>query len=300
MSSSHPTVIVFGSGGLLGRHVVNEYARAGEPVLALSHGDLDVTSESSVIKLLDRENPSVVINCAALCHFQGCEDHPELSERVNLHAPVQLAGWTAERGIRLVHFSTDYIFDGNTNTPYREGDAPRPLSVYGTHKAEVEAAFTVYSEQHLLLRVAWLFGKGGKTFLSMLPDLVMRQSRLEVASGKRGSCLHVGYAAQVIRQLLAQNTTGLLNLVHSGEASWEGFAHECLRQLQARGYEPACRDLIEVPMDKMPVLGGSRPIYSVLEVNKLARELGTQPMEWQAGLSQFLDATYPAGTPILA
>ncbi|MEO7933610.1 MAG: NAD(P)-dependent oxidoreductase [Chthoniobacterales bacterium] len=292
-------ILILGSGGLLGRHVVREYSCSDQPVVAFSHQDLDVTDEKTIIAVLDKIRPKVVINCAALCHFQQCEDHPKQSAQVNRDAPIRLAALTAERGIRLVHFSTDYIFDGQTETPYREEDTPHPLSVYGIHKAAVEAAFRSYPG-HLLLRVAWLFGDGGRTFLSLLPDLLMHHSTLEVASGKRGSCLHVGYAAQIIRQLVSNGSSGLFNLVHSGEASWEGFAHECLRQLKERRLAPQCQNLVEIPLEKMSVLSGSRPLYSVLDVSKLAEELGFQPIDWRDGLSQFLDLNYPSQRPVLA
>ena len=293
-------MVILGSGGLLGRHVVREYARSGQLYQAFSHSELDVTDTPAVESVLVRVRPEVVINCAALCHFQRCEEFPDLSALVNRDAPIRLAKQTAERGIRLVHFSTDYIFDGESEKPYREEDTANPLSVYGTHKAEVERAFQTFGDQHLLLRVAWLFGAGGKTFLSMLPDLLMNQNRLEVASGKRGSCLHVGYAAQVIRQLITQGSHGLINLVHAEEASWEGFARECLKQLRERGYEPGCRELVEVPMEKMSALSGQRPIYSVLDVSRLESELGNPPIHWRMGLAGYLDTAYPIKRPVLA
>ena len=284
----------------MGRHVVREYALHGDPVSGLAHADLDVTDEGAVIAAIDKFQPEVVINCAALCHFQRCEDEPDLSAAVNRDAPIRLAKILSKRGIKMVHFSTDYIFDGKSDVPYIEEDTPRPLSVYGLHKAAVEKAFIPYSKQHLLLRVAWLFGSGGRTFLSILPDLLMHQPCVQVASGKRGSCLHVGYAAQVLRQLVERKTTGLLNLVHAGEASWEGFAHECLRQLRERGFHPSCSDIVEVPLEKMTVLTGARPMYSVLDTTRLASELGDAPLDWRSGLSQFLDVVYPAAPPVLA
>ena len=299
MSHRPPSVLVFGSEGLLGRHVVNEYLLHGEPVIGLAHHELDVTDDRAVKAALDKSQPDVVINCAALCHFQRCENEPLLSAAVNRDAPIRLAEILSQREVRLVHFSTDYIFDGKSDGPYKEGDTPQPLSVYGLHKAAVEKALAPYFQRHLLLRVAWLFGDRGRTFLSMLPDLLMSGSRVQVASGKRGSCLHVGYAARVVRQLVAQRTSGLLNLVHAGETSWEGFAHECLRQLRERGFHPSCSHIIEVPLEKMAVLAGSRPLYSVLDTTRLTRKLGEAPLEWQYGLSQFLDIVYPASPPVL-
>jgi len=291
MHSRPQKILVPGAGGLLGRHVVEEYRRRGEKVTALSHAELDVTQEDAVRMVLDREKPDVVINCAALCHFQRCEENPAASAAVNRDAPIRLAGLTAERGIRLVHFSTDYIFDGHSQVPYREEDAPNALSVYGRHKTAVEAAFPAFPT-HLLLRVAWLFGQRGKTFLSLLPSLLLEKETLEVASGKRGTCLHAGYAAQIIRQLVGKGIAGRVNLVHSGETSWEGFARETLRQLHERGLEPRCREIIEVPLEKMASLRGSRPLYSVLSTEKLAISLGQTPIAWQEGLKQYLDTLF--------
>lgn len=292
MSPSPLKILVPGAGGLLGRHVVEEYRRHGEKITALSHADLDVTDEGAVRSILAHEQPDVVINCAALCHFQRCQENPAASAAVNREAPIRLAKLTAERGIRLVHFSTDYIFDGLSQVPYREEDTPNPLSVYGEHKTAVERAFSAFPS-HLLLRVAWLFGHGGKTFLSLLPTLLREKEALEVASGKRGTCLHAGYAAEVIRELVAQGNNGLFNLVHSGETSWEDFAHETLRLLQERGLQPRCREIIEVPLEKMPVMRGSRPIYSVLATEKLASALGSNPISWKEGLNRYLTHLFP-------
>lgn len=299
MSFLPESILVLGSGGLLGRHVVSEYAKFDRPIFALTHNELDVTDEKALVAIFEKIKPQVIINCAALCNFQRCEDFPELSAEVNQDAPIQMARLAAQRGIKLVHFSTDYIFDGKLQTPYSEVDMPHPLSVYGTHKAAVEAAFQSFPE-HLLLRVAWLFGTGGKTFLSLLPDLLMQRETVEVASGKRGSCLHAGYAGHLIRQLIDRGASGLYNLVHSGETSWEGFARECLRLLMDRGYQPLCRNLIEVPLDKMTVLSGSRPIYSVLDVSRLSQKMDDPLLDWQAGLSEFLDGVYPVQRVVLA
>ncbi len=290
--------IILGSSGLLGSHICNEYRKYDAPYLPLKHADLDITDIEQSRELLEKHAPAQVINCAAFCSFQGCEDNPELSRQVNLEAPCWWAQECSRRGIKMVHFSSDYIFDGTTQIPYTEDSEPAPESVYANHKAGCEEFFRQFPE-HLILRVSWLFGQGGKTFLSMMPKLLMENSEMTVAAGKRGTCLHVGYAATVIRNLLDSGECGLFNLVHTGVMSWEEFAKSCLDELKLRGLIPACQSIKEVPYDTLLAdSSAKRPEYSALDTTKLSRALDRPVMPWRDGLGAYLDAQFPASTPV--
>ncbi len=282
-------IAILGASGLLGSHVYRRCLQGHVPHEALTHEGLDITDVQSSLDFLDTHCPDVVVNCAAFCSFQGCEDDPVRSEAVNLVAPCRWADECARRGIMMVHFSSDYIFDGCLNRPYREEDAPNPLSVYARHKVGCERHFAKHPG-HLVLRISWLFGRGGRTFLSMLPDLLMARESLTVASGKRGACLHAAYAADVIIELIERGVSGLVNLVHEGGTSWEEFARACLEELHSRGLNPACREIIEEPYQELLSSNSARrPAYSVLDVGKLASLLGCPVKPWREGLRDYLE-----------
>ena len=262
--------------------------------IPLQHADLDIADAAAARRFLDASRPEVVVNCAAFCSFQGCEENPQLSQSVNLDAPCRWADACASRGIRMLHFSSDYIFDGMADTPYLETSKANPQSVYARHKLGCERHFATHPE-HLILRISWLFGAGGRTFLSLMPNLLLERDQLTVASGKRGACLHAGYAASVILQLVEARAAGLINLVHDGEMSWEEFAAECLAELRGRALDPACQAIDEVPYRKLLRAGDAlRPAYSVLDTGRLRDTLNMPVKPWRDGLRDYLDALFPA------
>lgn len=281
--------LLLGASGLMGRYLHAALKTSNDSVLALSHQALDIRNQSLCQKILDKERPDVVINAAAFCSFDGCEREPELSRQVNLEAPRFLSQECAKRAIRLVLFSSDYIFDGKLNKPYLEEDRPSPLSIYGQHKAALETELQ-HIPTNLILRPAWIFGAGGKTFMSLMPDLFCQHEQIEVASGKMGSCLHAADGASTIIKLAARGVHGVWNLVHPGATSWEEFASRCLEKMRRRGYPVKCQKVIPRPFTTLTSSSSAqRPAYSVLDTSKLdsLTELALPP--WQTGLQNFLD-----------
>lgn len=281
-------VLLLGAGGLLGRHLSVELARRGIAFRACRHEEMDITEPGVAARMLALEQPGWVVNTAALCSFDACEEAPEISEEVNFIAPMRWAEECHARGIRYCHFTSDYIFDGRSRVPYTEESPARPLGVYAQHKAALERELAQWPE-HLVLRVAWLFGEGSPTFMSQMPLLLMSRDELTVASGKTGTCLHAGYGAELVVRMLRGDAGGLFNMVHAGETSWEAFAAETLRQLRERGLEPRCGLIHEVPFTEMFARHAGRPAYSPLDTGKLTRWLGHPPLDWRAGLGRYLD-----------
>jgi dTDP-4-dehydrorhamnose reductase len=282
-------LLVLGAGGLLGRHVVEEARRRKIDLLGLTHRQLDLTDEKGSVHFLDSFRPDVVINTAALCDFAACERDPSASQRINLEAPLWWSQQSRRRGFQLVLFSSDYIFDGKKSTPYTEEDPPAPLNVYGHHKAALEQAIGPHGPE-LICRPAWIFGLGGKTFMSLLPRLLQEKSELQVASGKQGSCLHALTGARAVLDLVSLQANGIYNLVHPGTTSWEDFAALCWQELQQRGRHPACQKITPIPFEQLTTqtsTTGQRPSYSVLAPDKLLRQIGPLP-SWQDALRAFL------------
>ncbi|MGA0094231.1 MAG: SDR family oxidoreductase [Chthoniobacterales bacterium] len=280
-------VLLFGSGGLLGRYLAAEFSRPDHRLVALAHSAADITDPERLDELFG-DSWDVVINAAAVCDFDACERDPLATARVNHAAPLDLARRCASQNAVFVQYSSDYIFEGSGHRPLVEEDEPSPLSVYGRQKSEIEKLVPALCPRSLVLRLSWLYGLGGKTFMSRLPDLLGAQHSLRTAAGKKGSCLYAGDGALWTRRLVEAGQTGLFNLVNGGETSWEEFARNCRQQMESCGLPVACKNIEEVPYEEMGPGWRKRPRYSCLDIRKLSAVLPPGPRPWREALGDFL------------
>ena len=181
-------VLILGAGGLTGRYLVRECKRRGMEAVAYPKQELDISKADIARDTLAKEKPELVINSASLTSLEICEGNPVLSRKVNCEAPEEWAKECGRDGARFVHLSTDYIFDGKKSAPYLPGDLASPLSRYGKDKAEGEKRVLRANPHALVVRLAWVFGHGGKTFLSQLPGILAEKKVVELAGGRTGSC----------------------------------------------------------------------------------------------------------------
>jgi dTDP-4-dehydrorhamnose reductase len=280
-------ILLLGAAGLLGRHLHAELPAHGHEVHAFTHPETDITDAKRLDELFS-EPWDAVINAAAVVNFDACENDPAGTSRINRDAPLDLASRCHKAGAVFVQFSSDYIFDGKTELLLREDDEAHPLSVYGHQKLALEKTIPQVCPRSLVVRLSWLYGKGGRTFMSLLPDLFLKQETLRIASGKTGSCLYAPDAARWIRLLLEGGHTGLFNLVNEGTTSWEEFARECLGQMRALGRDPLCRAILETPYEALGAHGAKRPRHSALSLEKLAAAIPPGPRSWREALGDFL------------
>lgn len=278
-------ILLFGSGGLLGRYLTREFA--DHDLTALTHTQVDITDTQRLDELFAR-HWDAVINAAAVCDFDACEKDPAGTGRINRDAPLDLAKRCAAQGALFVQYSSDYVFDGETDGLLTEVETPQPLSVYGRQKADLEQQIPGLCPRSLILRVSWLYGCGGKTFMSRMPDLLASQTSLRTAAGKKGCCLYAADGGYWTRKLVESGKTGLFNLVNPGETSWEEFARMALEQMKFHGFEPACAEIEEVPYDQLGPGWSKRPRYSCLDVAKLADAFPPGPRPWREALGEFL------------
>jgi dTDP-4-dehydrorhamnose reductase len=223
-------ILLFGSGGLLGRYLTKELSGAGYDLTALTHAEADITNSPRLDEIF-ASRWDIVVNAAAVCDFDACERDPEGTGRVNRDAPLDLARRAAAQKALFVQFSSDYVFDGSSDRLLAETDEPRPLSVYGQQKADLEKNIPMLNPRSLILRVSWLYGAGGKTFMSRIPDLLAKETTLRTAAGKKGCCLYAADGAFWTRRLIESGRSGLFNVVNQGETSLEEFATVCLEQM---------------------------------------------------------------------
>lgn len=278
-------ILLLGAGGLLGRYLSREFANC--ELTALTHDQADITDAARMDELF-AQRWNAVINAAAVCDFDACEKDPLGTGRVNRDAPLDLARRCAEQDALFVQYSSDYVFSGGKDELLTESDSPDPLSVYGHQKADLEKMIPNLCPRSLILRVSWLYGVGGKTFMSRIPGLLIKQSSLRTAAGKKGCCLYAADGAYWTRRLVAVGRTGLFNLVNPGETSWEEFARAALEQMTFLGMAPACKNIEEVPYEQLGPGWSKRPRYSCLDTAKIARDLPPGPRPWREALGEYL------------
>jgi dTDP-4-dehydrorhamnose reductase len=281
-------ILLLGAGGLMGRYLHFRLQFSSFNFHSVRKSDLDITDRTKSAALLKDFSPDLVINAAALCRMEDCEANPVYSKAVNMEAPAWWAKTCHEQGARLIQLSTDYVFAGGRTMPYAETDEPEPLSVYARHKREAECSVLLFPD-HIVLRLAWIFGMGGSTFMSRIPDLLMKEEQLRVATGRIGSCLYAGYGAEIIVSMLGMSSQGgLYHLTHGGELSWMNFAVECKRQMLEKGMPVKNREICAVPEGEHEALSAKRPNYSVLELQKIESLLGRALQPWEEGLELYL------------
>ena len=280
-------ILILGATGLLGRHLQAELTGHRHDVHAFKHAEADITDSGRLGELFS-EPWDAVVNCAAIVNLDACENDPESTGRTNLTAPLDLARRCHSAGALFVQFSSDYIFHGTERHLHTEQDSAEPLSVYGRQKLALERQIPGLCPRSLILRLSWLYGKGGRTFMSSIPQILASKPELRIASGKTGSCLWAKDAAHWIRLLLESNSTGLFNLVNSGETSWEEFARKCLDRMQALGLATACGAVIETPYLDLGTHGAKRPKHSALDPSKLSAHSPPGPRPWREALDAYL------------
>lgn len=278
-------VLLLGAGGLLGRHLATAFAD-GE-TKALGRDEADIT-DARCLDALFRERWDAVINAAAVCDFAACERDPAGTGRVNRDAPLDLAARCRRGGALFVQFSSDYVFAGDEDRALTEADEPRPLSVYGRQKADLEREVPRACPRSLVLRIAWLYGPGGKTFMSLLPGILAREETVRVAAGKRGCCLYAPDAAAWVRRLVGEGCAGLLNLVNEGGTSWEEFARAALEEMRVTAPPPRCREIIEIPYASLGPDWSKRPRFSCLDTARLRAVAPPGPRPWREALREFV------------
>lgn len=270
-------ILVVGANGMLGRDMMSLIGDAGRGV---DLDEIDITSLESTNRIITTLKPDVVINCAAYTDVDGCESNAEKAMQVNGEGVAHLAMASREIGARLVHISTDYVFDGGKGSPYREDDAPCPLGVYGESKlaGEMNAAF---NPDHLIVRTQWLYGLHGKNFVETMLCLAKEKEELSVVDDQTGSPTWTRDLAHAILSLLKTDQRGIYHAANSGFCSWNGFAQAIFEEA---GLSVHVRGMTTEQLNRP----ARRPLYSTLDCSKLTRDTGFQPQPWRTALKEYL------------
>ena len=292
------TVLVLGANGQLGTELLRALAPLGRVVAATRSGRLpegaaceiaDFDAPASLAPLLDRIGPTAVVNAAAYTAVDRAEVEQDLAWRVNAQAPGVLARWCADAGVPLLHYSTDYVFDGCGTRPYREDDPVAPLGVYGTSKLAGEEAVRQAGGRHLIFRTAWVYASHSRNFLRTMLRLGAERDALSVVADQVGTPTPAAWIAEASVRALqrAPALSGTWHLTAAGQTSWHGFAQAIFAEAVARGLLAKAPDIKAIPSADYPT-PAQRPAWSVLDNHKLQRDTGIVLPPWQDGLAMVM------------
>lgn len=289
-------ILLLGGNGQVGHALRHRLAALGELVVTTRDGRLGDGSECEALDLgeleriaplVERVRPDAVVNATAYTAVDRAESERGQAMRINAEAPARLAQLCARLGATLVHYSTDYVFDGTALEPYREEHPTAPLGAYGESKLAGEQAIRDSGAHHLILRTAWVYGLHGHNFLRTMLRLAADRDELRVVADQVGSPTPAWLIADVTCRCLGQGAgmpEGVRHLVADGATSWHGFAEAIFDEASARGLLPRPPRVVPIPTADYPT-PARRPAYSVLDTATLRADLGTPLPHWRDALS---------------
>jgi dTDP-4-dehydrorhamnose reductase len=287
------SIIITGSGGMLALALKNVLESRKLSYTAFDRKSLDVTSEESLKTMFAEHKPTLLINCAAHTKVDLCEDEKEKADAINGHAVGHIAKLSQECGTTLVHYSTDFVFNGSGTRPYRIGDPVEPLSAYGSSKLLGEQKLQASPPEHwLILRTAWLYGRGGPNFPRTIVERARQGGALKVVNDQIGSPTYTEDLSQATFDLLDHNAHGLFHVTNTGSTSWHGFAQAAVDEF---GMPVTVGETTSAEWLKIRPKQAHRPAYSVLDGSALEKAIRRPMRPWREGLKAFRDAVNANG-----
>lgn len=277
-------ILLTGANGQLGR-CFQDRLPVGWKILATDSSELDITDLAHVEQAVKDFQPDAIVNAAAYTAVDKAESEPELAEKINTTGPENLAVVASKQGIRLVHVSTDYVFDGNATEPYNEDSATNPLSVYGKTKLAGEQAVTQAAPEAIIVRTAWVFSEYGNNFVKTMLRLAKERDSLSIVADQRGCPTYAGDLAQAIISLLEKNAEGgVYHYCGDQEVSWYEFAESIFAIAVDKSRLIDIPSLKPIPTTDYPT-PAYRPTYSTLACDRV-KKLGISLSEWKNALQK--------------
>lgn len=273
-------ILIFGKGGQVGRELARTFAPLGEN-RALGRADVDLTNVSALQNSIREYQPNLIVNAAAYTAVDQAEREHKLAHAINALAPQVMADEAAAHGAWLIHYSTDYVFDGSLQRPYREDDAPNPLSVYGITKLEGERAISASGAKHVILRTSWVYGVYGRNFVKTMLRLAHERDELSIVDDQIGaptwSRMIAETTACIASRLpyLGDAAQGIYHLTAAGKTSWRRFAEaifEAAKLARRPRVQPITTAAYPTP--------ARRPLNSMLDNSKLQKTFGLAQPDW--------------------
>jgi dTDP-4-dehydrorhamnose reductase len=290
-------ILLTGTSGQVGSALLPRL-QAHAVVLTPSRSDLDLSKPETIGPILERLAPDLIVNPAAYTAVDRAEDEPELATLINTEAPAAIARWAAAKRVPLLHFSTDYVFEGRGNHAWREEDPTAPLSVYGRTKLAGEEAIRLAGGPHLVIRTAWVYAANGVNFMRTIIRLARERDTLRVVADQQGTPTSARTIAAATTQIINQNIVdltahferagGLIHMTNSGSTNWHAFACAILDGLRRRGQTLKATEIVPITTRDYPTKA-SRPANSRMDLSRLVSAYGILPATWEAALDVELD-----------
>jgi dTDP-4-dehydrorhamnose reductase len=300
-------ILLTGKNGQVGWELQRTLATLGD-VVAIDRQGMDLANPDSIRSAIRKIRPDLIVNAAAYTAVDKAESEPDLAMAINGIAPGIMAEEAKRLGAAMVHYSTDYVFDGTKTSPYTEEDIPNPLSVYGKTKLAGEQAVQAAGIPHLIFRTSWVYGLRGRNFLLTIMHLAKERDELRIVDDQIGAPTWSRMIAEATSQVLAQilmpvahhplriaEVSGLYNLTAADQTAWYGFAKAILESMSLQSthaslitHHPS-PNLIPITTPEYP-LPASRPLYSMLSSAKLNRTFGVVLPAWDASLTLCMES----------
>jgi dTDP-4-dehydrorhamnose reductase len=277
-------VAITGTTGRVGAALVERLGSCHE-VIPLPRAVCDLADSESLKDALENLDCDVFINPAAITSLEACEDDPRLAMRVNSAAPGKIALWAAERGVRVIHFSTDYVFGGECTIPLTEDMAARPVNAYGRSKLAGEQAVLTHPG-NLVIRVSWIFGPEKPSFVDQVFDKALANQPLAAIADKLSLPVLTTDLARWTEKLLDSDVCGILHACNPGEAvSWHGMAMRVVREMTDYGMLRSCPEIAELTLAEMTTFRARRPRFTAMNTSRLSRLIGEPLRTWPEALA---------------
>ena len=285
-------VLLFGADGQLGHALQAELPLLGR-LIPLTLADVDISDARALQEVIRHHAPRYIVNAAAYTAVDKAEQEPALAHAINATAPGIMATEAKAMGATMVHYSTDYVFNGQSSQPYKESDATDPLSVYGRSKRDGDEAVMAQAGSHFIFRSSWVVGAHGSNFLKTMLRLAQERDSLSVVADQYGVPTSASWMAQTTREALQNpqhaQLSGLYHLSNAGRTTWHGYAQYVLAQAMKMGWQFKIKpeDVKAIGTADYP-LPASRPANSMLDTHLVQKKLGLTIPTWESGVIEVL------------
>ena len=285
-------IIVLGAGGRLGAALVREF-RPKYDVTGFDHTQLDLSNLEDLREKVGATTFDVLINAAAFTNVDACETERDRAFLINAEATGVLAEICNEKDAKLIHFSTDYVFDGEKRAPYTEEDQANPISAYGESKLVGEQNVLAAEDRHLVVRVSWVFGPDRPSFIDAMIKRAQQDEKIDAISDKFSTPTYTHDIARMLPQFFGRDVAGgILHFANAGKCTWQEYAQWALDCCRDTGVFLRGRTVGALKLSEMTNWVARRPVYSVLSTVKYTELSGTEPRAWREAVADYITRFY--------
>jgi len=295
-------IVILGARGRLGAALMREYRDKFE-VVGFNHAQLDLAKPQEIHAKIDKLDFDVLINAAAFTNVDLCETEREQAFQINADAPRLLAEVCRDKNAKLIHISTDYVFDGEKREPYTEEDEARPISVYGESKRAGEenvlavqdrsASAKTTMDRHLVVRVSWVFGPERPSFIDAMIKRAREEEHIDAVADKFSTPTFTHDIAEMVSRFFDVDVPGgILHFANNGECSWQEYAQHALDCCRASGISLKAKTVGPAKIADMKNWIARRPVYSVLSTAKYAKLTSVTPRSWRDAVADYIERSY--------